>query len=54
MFEGLIASILNGVLGDFIENIDKNQLSISLWGGSVTLENVQIKATMFDTKPLPF
>jgi vacuolar protein sorting-associated protein 13A/C len=40
MFEGLIASVLNRILGNFIENIDANQLSISLWGGSVTLEDV--------------
>lgn len=40
MFEGLIASILNKVLGDFIENIDSNQLSISVWSGQVSLENL--------------
>ena len=40
MFEGLITGVLNRVLGDFIENLDANQLNISLMKGDVLLENL--------------
>jgi len=54
MFEGLISSVLNRVLGGFIQDLDANQLNISLWSGTVKLENLQIKPTLFDTMPVPF
>lgn len=54
MLEGLISSVLNRFLGTFIEDLDSDQLNISLWSGSVKLENLQIKPTLFDTMPLPF
>ena len=54
VFEGLITGVLNKVLGDFIENLDANQLNISLLKGDVLLENVQIKPTLFDNYPFPF
>ena len=54
MFEGIIASVLNRVLGEFIENLDANQLNISLFSGKVLLENLQIKKTLFDNMPIPF
>jgi len=27
------AKVLNKVLGDYIENLDRNQLKIGIWGG---------------------
>jgi vacuolar protein sorting-associated protein 13A/C len=54
MFEGLIVSVLNRIIGNFVENLDANQLSISLWNGSVSLENLEIKKDLFDSMPVPF
>lgn len=54
MFEGLITSVLNRVLGEFIEGIKADQLSISLLSGDVELNNLSIKPTILDSMPLPF
>ena len=54
MLEGIISSVLNKVLGDFIENIDAKQLNISLLAGDVELFNLAIKPTILDNMPLPF
>lgn len=39
VFESLIVELLNKYLGDYIENLDKSQLKLSLWGGK---QNVDI------------
>lgn len=46
--------MLNKVLGDFIENVDPQQLNISIMNGDVKLQNMKLKATLFDSMPLPF
>lgn len=33
VFESIITDLMNRYLGDFIENLDKNQLNIGIWGG---------------------
>lgn len=33
VFESIITDLMNRFLGDFIENLDKNQLNIGIWGG---------------------
>jgi hypothetical protein len=54
MFEGVITGVLNGILGDFIEGIKADQLSISLLSGDVELFNLSIKPDILDNMPLPF
>jgi vacuolar protein sorting-associated protein 13A/C len=54
MLEGLIADVLNKVLGEFIEDITADQLNVSVFGGEVKLENVAIKSSLFDSMPVPF
>lgn len=54
MFEALITQILNKVLGDYIENVDSGQLDISIMNGEVRLANMKLKATLFDSMPVPF
>lgn len=34
VFESLVADLLNKYLGDYVENLDKSQLNIGIWGGS--------------------
>ncbi len=33
VFESLVVDLVNKYLGDFIENLDKSQLKIGIWGG---------------------
>lgn len=33
VFEGILVEILNTFLGDYIENLDKEQLSLAVWSG---------------------
>ena len=54
MFEALITKVLNKVLGDFIENINPEQLNISLMRGDVNLSNMKLRGDLFDSLPLPF
>ena len=54
MFEGIITNVLNRVLGDFIDGIKADQLSISLLSGDVELKDLSIKSTILDNMPLPF
>ena len=54
MLEKLISSVLNRTLGNFIENLDSQQLNINLWNSNLKLENLQIKPTLFESMPVPF
>ncbi len=40
MLEALVARLLNRLLADFIENLDTDQLNISLFKGDVKLQNL--------------
>jgi vacuolar protein sorting-associated protein 13A/C len=33
MFEQVVANLLNRVLGDYIDNLETNQLNIGIWAG---------------------
>jgi len=33
VFESIVVELVNRFLGDYVENLDKSQLSVSLWGG---------------------
>lgn len=33
VFESVVTDLINRFLGDFIENLDKKQLNIGIWGG---------------------
>lgn len=54
MLEGIITNLLNQILGDFVEGIEANQLSFSMFSGDVELFNLSIKPTILDNMPLPF
>ena len=43
MLEGLAIWFLNNYLGKYLENLDTDQLSISLLSGQVELENVPLR-----------
>ncbi|KAF1393337.1 hypothetical protein PFLUV_G00038030 [Perca fluviatilis] len=43
VFESLVSDLLNKFIGDYVENLDKSQLKIGIWGGNVVLENLKVK-----------
>ncbi|KAH8237095.1 hypothetical protein KR038_004232 [Drosophila bunnanda] len=53
VFEAVVADVLNKVLGDYIENLDRKQLKIGIWGGDVTLQNLKIRENALDELDLP-
>uniref|UniRef100_A0A8C2TKL7 Chorein N-terminal domain-containing protein n=1 Tax=Coturnix japonica TaxID=93934 RepID=A0A8C2TKL7_COTJA len=43
VLESLVADVLNRFLGDYVENLNKSQLKLGIWGGNVALDNLKIK-----------
>ena len=43
MFESIIAGILSRFLGDYVEGLEAENLSLSIVGGNVVLENLRLK-----------
>lgn len=35
VFESMVSDLLNRFIGDYVENLDKSQLKIGIWGGKV-------------------
>lgn len=33
VFESMVSDLLNRFIGDYVENLDKSQLRIGIWGG---------------------
>ncbi|XP_054711435.1 intermembrane lipid transfer protein Vps13-like [Uloborus diversus] len=53
VFESLVASLLNKFLGDYVQNFDSSQLKLGIWGGDVTLKNLDVKESALDDLDLP-
>lgn len=49
-----VSKVLNRVLGDFIENLNPDQLNLSIFSGTVSLENLRVKSEALDKLGLPF
>ena len=54
MFEKLLENILKKYLGQFLEGIDSNNLSLGVWSGNVMIENVKLKPDILKILELPF
>ncbi|XP_071697656.1 intermembrane lipid transfer protein VPS13 [Rutidosis leptorrhynchoides] len=54
MFEGLVRQLILGYLGQYIKDIHREQLKITLWNEEVLLENVELMLEAFDYLELPF
>jgi vacuolar protein sorting-associated protein 13A/C len=46
VFESLVADLINKYLGDFVENLDRSQLKIGIWGGKDTFTVLQHPVTV--------
>ncbi|KAB5559460.1 hypothetical protein PHYPO_G00029360 [Pangasianodon hypophthalmus] len=54
VFESLVSDVLNRFIGDYVENLDKSQLKIGIWGGDVVLENLRVKENTLSELDVPF
>ncbi|KOB74173.1 Vacuolar protein sorting-associated protein 13C [Operophtera brumata] len=53
VFESIVVDVLNSFLGDYVENLNKSQLKLGIWGGDVVLENLTLKQTALDELNIP-
>ncbi|XP_028328893.1 vacuolar protein sorting-associated protein 13C-like isoform X2 [Gouania willdenowi] len=54
VFESVVSDLLNRFIGDYVENLDKSQLKIGIWGGNVVLENLKVKENALSEFNVPF
>ncbi|XP_078056331.1 intermembrane lipid transfer protein VPS13C isoform X2 [Mustelus asterias] len=54
VLEALVAELLNRGLGDYVENLDKSQLKLGIWGGNVVLDNLKVKENALNDLDVPF
>lgn len=53
MLEGLVTWVLNNYVGEYLENLNADQISIALLQGQVELENVPLKKTALKKLDIP-
>ncbi|VDL75879.1 unnamed protein product [Nippostrongylus brasiliensis] len=53
MLENIVAWVLNNYIGEYLENLNTDQLSVALLSGQVELENVPLKKTALRKLDLP-
>ncbi|CAG9310720.1 unnamed protein product [Blepharisma stoltei] len=49
-----LARVLNTILGDWVENLNSDQLNLSLFSGQILLENLSLKQDAFKNLGFPF
>ena len=54
MFESILEGVLNKYLGAYVDGVSSDDLSVSIWGGDIVLNDVTLKKDIFTTlqKPL--
>lgn len=53
MFESILEKALNSVLGKYIEDLDSKDLNISIWGGDIKLNDINLKKDIFSMFKVP-
>lgn len=43
VFESLVADLLNKYLGEYVDNLDRSQLKIGIWGGKLIAVGPSVK-----------
>ena len=54
MFEKAASDLLLRLLGKYVEGLNQESLRIAVWGGEVSLDNLQIKKEALDLVDVPF
>ena len=53
MLESLAATLLNRLLGSYVQNFDPDQLKVGIWSGDVQLKNLTLRKDCLDSLDLP-
>ena len=53
MFQGLVESLLRRMMGEYVEDLDKRALSVSVYSGEVDLHDLKLKKDIFDKFNVP-
>ena len=53
MFETILEKVLNKYLGDYVEGLSKDALSVSIWGGDIQLTDIMLRKDIFTKLKLP-
>ncbi|KAI9221417.1 hypothetical protein BC828DRAFT_404944 [Blastocladiella britannica] len=53
MFEQVVATVLNRVLGAYVEGLETSQLNIGIWSGDVSLRKLTLRRDALDHLNLP-
>ncbi|KAJ1561443.1 hypothetical protein HK096_004696, partial [Nowakowskiella sp. JEL0078] len=53
VLESVVAGIVNQFIGDYVDNVETNQLSVGVWNGDVVLSNLKLKRDALDKFNLP-
>jgi len=54
MFESILERVLNNTLGEFLEGLDRNKLSVSIWSGDINIHQLKFKPDCLIALGLPF
>ena len=54
MFEGKLASVLNGVLGEYVHGISTRDLNVAVFKGDIVLKGMRLKVEALNALGLPF
>jgi vacuolar protein sorting-associated protein 13A/C len=47
MFESLLGSVLDQVLGKYIQDLNSSDLNVSIWSGALKLQNIKLRSDIF-------
>ncbi|KAI9283162.1 hypothetical protein BY458DRAFT_427893 [Sporodiniella umbellata] len=53
MLESVVSTLLNRVLGEYVSNLNYNQLKIGIWSGEVKLRDLKLRREALDKLNLP-
>ncbi|KAG1448789.1 hypothetical protein G6F56_008845 [Rhizopus delemar] len=53
MLESVVSTLLNRVLGEYVSNLNYNQLKIGIWSGQVKLRDLKLRREALDKLNLP-
>ena len=54
MFEGLVLSVLDRVLGQYVDGLDRGSLKVAVWSGNVKLTDLKLRRDACYALGLPF
>lgn len=53
VFKTVIATVVNQVLGEYVSNLQTDQLELGMWDGQVKLQHLKLRKDIFQRMGLP-